>query len=91
MDVVLEVFDTFLFDRIYAKILPSSLYSSLPLALKNDGHNTTNTMFPSQRPEYIYKPSTQYFQLEPSQYAHMSALPRDNLWRQGITLYLITW
>ncbi|MCJ1449275.1 MAG: c-5 sterol desaturase [Stictis urceolatum] len=39
----------------------------------------------------LYKPASQYLKLEPSQYAYMSALPRDNVWRQGITLYLITW
>ena len=95
MDVVLELFDTFLFDWVYATLLPSSWLSSLPTMIKSGGGSGYNGTLPELsglgRPQSIYKPATQYLQLKPSEYAYMSALPRDNMYRQGLTLYLITW
>jgi hypothetical protein len=31
-----------------------------------------------------------FFSIEPTEYAYMSAWSRDSIWRQGISLYLIT-
>jgi lathosterol oxidase len=89
MDIVLEVFDTFLFDAVWATVYPGS--PSHP-SLKNS-QNAASATFSSMREVATArpKPSTQFFQLEPSKYAYMSAWPRDNICRQGITLYLITW
>ena len=89
MDIVLEVCDTFLFDRLYASVLPGS---ALP-SPKSDIVNAITSTYSSLReqPTAHYSPSTQFMQLEPSKYAYMSAWPRDNIWRQGISLYLITW
>ena len=89
MDIVLEVFDTFLFDALWATVYPAS-YSQASLKIpQNAASSTFSSMreIATGRP----KPSTQFFQLEPSNYAYMSAWPRDNIYRQGITLYLITW
>ena len=89
MDVVLEIFDTFLFDRLYATVLPSSLASySRSIGFKN-----VNSTFSSMReiPTGLSTPTNFLFQLEPSEYAYMSAWSRDNIWRQGLSLYLITW
>lgn len=89
MDVVLEVFDTFLFDRLYATVLPSSLVSyNQTIGFKN-----INPTLSSMReiPTGLPTPSNFLFQLEPSEYAYMSAWPREHLWRQGLSLYLITW
>ena len=87
MDIVLEVFDTFLFDRFWSTVYPASTCKD-PI---NVAKGTTAT-FSSMRelPTAIHS-STQFFQLAPSQYAYMSEWPRDNIWRQFITLYLITW
>ena len=87
MDVVLEVFDNFLFDRLYAKVLPASPVSSIILG---DGVVAANASL-GQTVGYIYTPSTSYFRLEPSKYAYMSSWPRDYVYRQALTLYLITW
>ena len=83
MDIILEIFDTFLFDRLYAEVLPASLPSSIVL---EDGMTAVNASL-----GYIYTPSTSYFSLEPSKYAYMSSWPRDFVYRQGLSLYLITW
>lgn len=88
MDIVLEVFDTFLFDRLYATILPTG--NAMPNG-RNSYNNATSTFSsPRELPTAIH-PASQIFQLEPSEYAYMSAWPRDNIWRQGLSLYLITW
>lgn len=89
MDVVLEVFDTFLFDRLYATVLPSSMVSYN----RTIGFKNVNPTLSSMReiPTGLPAPSNFLFQLEPSEYAYMSAWPRENLWRQGLSLYLITW
>ena len=87
MDVILEVFDTFLFDRLYARVLPASPVSSVILG---DGMNAHNVSL-GRTAGYVYTPSTSYFRLEPSKYAYMSSWPRDYVYRQGLTLYLITW
>lgn len=87
MDVVLEVFDTFLFDRLYAAALPASAPS-----YAHNGVKEATATFSSMRehPTAIAR-TNQLFQLEPSQYAYMSQWPRDNVWRQGLSLYFITW
>ncbi|KAI4092916.1 MAG: hypothetical protein LQ344_003195 [Seirophora lacunosa] len=87
MDIVLEIFDTIIFDRLYATVLPASFagYSA-----QNIGHATTTFSSTRESPTSV-PPSTQIWQLEPSQYAFMSTWPRDNIWRQTLSLYLITW
>lgn len=94
MDVILEVFDTFALDRLYASLLP--LTPSM-LALSNVGDFTAsavNASWPSiaqAATPYKFEPASQYFSVEPSSYAYMSRWPRDNICRQFISLFLITW
>ena len=91
MDIVLEVFDTFLADRAFAAALPStSPQLSSFLQTGSDSFNGTASGLGGAQ-GYVYKPATQYFSLEPSKWAYMSSLPRDNIYRQAISLYFITW
>lgn len=90
MDIVLEVFDTFLGDRIYAALLPASLSSSTTFLAGKDDANSTLSFFGDAQ-SYVYEPASTYLYLEPSKYAYMSAWPRDNIYRQTISLYFITW
>ena len=95
MDIVLEVCDTFLFDRLYAAALPASSSSFLSQYVKGVATSTFSSMremgtqTPSQK--YVYEAASKYINLEPSQWAYASALPRDNMYRQAFSLYLITW
>jgi lathosterol oxidase len=91
MDITLEVFDTFIGDRLYATILPASLTSSAN-AFNELGNvfNATLSLF-GNPDSYVYQPATQYFRLEPSKYVYLSAWPRDHIYRQALSLYLITW
>lgn len=89
MDIVLEVADTFVFDRLWATVLPAS----------SPHHNATAT-FSSVREgatlipyakQWVFKPATKYFSFPPSDYAYQSQWTRDVLPRQLINLFLITW
>lgn len=92
MDIILEVVDTFVFDRCYATLLPETSR----VVFKDALHATNQTSYifdafvgPGSS-NWIYKPATEYFTFEPSQYAYMSLWPRDYLWRQFISLFFIT-
>lgn len=91
MDVVLEIADTFIFDPIYATLLPAA--ASQPFAA-----NTTYSSIAAEPTSYTvphatwqYEPSTYLFSLQPGQSAYMSAWNRDDWRRQATTLFLITW
>ncbi|KAK3505114.1 hypothetical protein B0T13DRAFT_455343 [Neurospora crassa] len=83
MDVVLEVTDQFMFDYMYAWLLPArpALYD-FP-----DKTNGTAQPFSS----WVYEPATKFFSLEPSQAAYQSIWTRDNIYRQALSLFLILW
>ena len=90
MDIVLEIFDTFLFDRVYATLLPASHPAASYPSLK-DGAATTTTFSSVREMPTASHAVSQYLQLPASQWAHMSAWPRDYIYRQALTLYLVTW
>ena len=87
MDVVLEVFDTFLLDRIYAAAYPAATHSQSNLKIAPNGTFTSASQQPTP---YMYQPASQFLYLEPSTYAYQSAWPRDNVYRQALSLYSIT-
>jgi len=94
MDVVLEVFDTIVFDRLYANLLPLTpaqrTWSAVD-SLITEPNATWASMREMPMPAYTFKAASQYLSLEPSSFAYMSQMPRDNAIRQGISLFLITW
>ena len=87
MDIVLQVLDTFIFDRFWAFVRPASTSAQIE-SVKQDPTSTFTSMRELPTP---IRPATQFFHFVPSPYAYMSAWPRDNVWRQGLTLYIITW
>ena len=89
MDVVLEVFDTFLLDRLYATIWPA-FELSLANEIVGDRHHTPTFSSVREVPTPIH-PASQFLSLEPSPYAYLSKMPRDNIYRQGLSLFIITW
>lgn len=90
MDVVLELFDTFLFDPLYATLLPATV-SAFSTNATISSIAEAPTAHPQPVSSWHYEPSTQYFSMQPGKYAYMSAWPRDDWRRQLLTLYLITW
>jgi hypothetical protein len=94
MDIVLEICDALVFDRIYAAAVPLSRSSSSFQILKNaaaSAGNATLAGLSNLPPGYQYHPASQYIQIEPTRWAYLSAWPRDNIIRQTISLYLILW
>lgn len=93
MDIVLELFDTFLFDRLYSTLLPVSSLSNF----KQAGQNAVSSTLSSLRegatmaPHYSYRPASKILSFPPSDWAYRSAWPRDNIYRQATSLFLITW
>ncbi|PLB34485.1 sterol desaturase family protein [Aspergillus candidus] len=90
MDIALEIWDTFIADRLYASLLPVSLSSSVTLPGSNNAVNSTLSFFGASKP-FAYEPATQWIYLEPSKYAYMSAWPRNNIYRQALSFFLIVW
>jgi lathosterol oxidase len=93
MDLVLEGFDTFLFDPLYASLYPvvpkGNVYSAL------DGNaSTAGAILASPAPRYNsweYKPASQYLSFQPLSWAYESSWQRDDPLRQFISLFVITW
>ena len=96
MDVVLEIFDSFLFDAIYATVLPADSTSPVSRYVKSVATATWSSIregstdWPYQPQEWSYEPATRFFSIQPSHWAYESSLPRDNPYRQLLTLFLIT-
>jgi lathosterol oxidase len=76
MDVLLDILDTLILDRCYAFLSPD-LNASL------ESHNSTDSQL--NRHVKIYYP------MQPSEWAEASLWKRDDLARQALSLYLITW
>ncbi|ODV92483.1 hypothetical protein CANCADRAFT_30630 [Tortispora caseinolytica NRRL Y-17796] len=73
MDIVLEIVDTFFFDRVYAELFPLR-------------PATGNSTYVNQ---IVELPRAQF--LDPTEWAVKSSLPRDNVVREFISLFLIVW
>ncbi|KAK4215384.1 hypothetical protein QBC37DRAFT_124996 [Rhypophila decipiens] len=82
MDVILEVADQFLWDPMYAYILPARPAPyDYPDKFSNATHHST----------WQYKPSTTFINLTPGPAAYASAWDRDNIYRQSLSLFLMIW
>ncbi|KAK5001238.1 c-5 sterol desaturase [Elasticomyces elasticus] len=94
MDVVLELFDTFLLDRLYASAFPitpsAAVYHAFDLA-QSPNRTWSGLQEAGVGSMYKYQPASSYLSFQPSAWAHMSQWPRDNAWRQLLSLYMITW
>ena len=91
MDIVLEVIDTLFLDRFWVAVHPSSSAGRLSSPNTDSYYVPTSTFSSMREAPTQLQPATKFFQLEPTQYAFMSEWPRDNPYRQGISLFFITW
>jgi lathosterol oxidase len=86
MDVVIEITDYLLWDRLYATVYPVS-QQKLQNAL-NAGPNAT---IANVHPGYHFEPASKYVSISPGQMAYMSEWARDDPYRQACTLFLVLW
>lgn len=101
MDIILEVFDTFIGDPVYAKLLPrqtlppfdpaSTITASSGYAQANASWAESVANGKAQPSTWTWEPASQYFALEPTHYAYESQWDRDNMWRQMASFLLIAW
>lgn len=105
MDVVLEFFDTFLFDRLYATVLPihpsvSSFDPISTIAASFKGYHDVNSSWYGgsslgegdfARSSWHYQPASQYLSVQPGEYAYMSRWDRDNIFRQAFSFWILVW
>lgn len=77
MDVLLDILDTFVFDRLYASVVPASLATYDNSTLLGTSHLNQNIRA--------------YYPLEPSPWAEASYFKRDDLIRQSLSLFLLIW
>ena len=76
MDIVLDVIDTFALDRLYATVLPAS-----------QAQLTANKPLLSTYNQIV----SRYVPLQPSSWAIRSSWVRDDIRRQSLSLFFITW
>ncbi|KAF1967038.1 hypothetical protein BU23DRAFT_592823 [Bimuria novae-zelandiae CBS 107.79] len=91
MDLVLEGFDTFLFDPIYATLLPARTPGLAPNGTFSSMKEVPTAIPYTTQNNWEYQPASQYLSFTPGQSAYMSQWPRDDWRRQLLTLFLITW
>ncbi|GME66099.1 Sterol delta -desaturase erg3 protein [Neofusicoccum parvum] len=85
MDLVLEFCDAFVFDRVYSALLPAQARNVGEVGAGN------GSVIQPCLDSYRFEPASQYISFPPSEHACMSAWPRENLWRQLVSLYIVTW
>ena len=92
MDVVLEAFDRYLFDYLYATFLPtdSKIFNHDVFKELAWSANATTSSLAEAPTNYHYQPASQYLQFQPTDWAYQSQWTRDNPYRQLLSLYLIT-
>ncbi|RKF77131.1 putative Delta-desaturase [Golovinomyces cichoracearum] len=89
MDIVLEICDTLFFDQIYAHFLPAS---HIHYARDGFANTTSHTIIKAASAlPWQFTPSSSLIYLTPGDSAYMSRWTRDKIYRQAISLFLITW
>ena len=94
MDLVLEGFDTYLFDPVYASLYPVVPKSGALNAFDGNASAAGAILADSGESRYNtweYKPASQYLSFTPLSWAYESSWQRDDPWRQFISLFVITW
>ncbi|KAJ5183855.1 hypothetical protein N7492_001471 [Penicillium capsulatum] len=77
MDVLLDILDTFVFDRLYALVWPDAFATYDNSTVLGTSHLNQNVRL--------------YYPLEPSPWAEASRFKRDDLVRQSLSLFLLIW
>jgi len=87
MDIALELCDRYIFDSLYAAILPAK---PAPYSLNGGSGNATAFDFKAAS-TWQFEPASSIISFAPTDAAYMSQWNRDNIFRQTVSLFLITW
>ncbi|KAI9049571.1 hypothetical protein LZ554_006598 [Drepanopeziza brunnea f. sp. 'monogermtubi'] len=87
MDIALEFWDTFLFDNIYAAVAPLKPATFSPIS------GAGNWTLPDIKAasQWQFQPASTLLSFSPRDAAYLSQVPRDNIFRQAFSLFLIMW
>lgn len=88
MDLVLEFFDRYLFDSLYATLLPAQAPHFHPNGTFSSIRESP-TAYPVSKWEY--QPASKIISFPPTENAYMSQWSRDDWKRQFVSFYIITW
>lgn len=96
MDLVLEIADAYCLDQVYATLFPKTgpWLSTMELKQMNsiNSISSINSKANFQRDLTIHNDAYgSPFLFPPNDYTFASSLPRDNIIRESISLFLITW
>jgi lathosterol oxidase len=94
MDLVLEGFDTYLFDPVYASLYPVVPRGNIYSGLNGNASAAGAILGDAPAPRFNnweYKPASQYLSFQPLSWAYESSWQRDEPLRQFISLFVITW
>lgn len=91
MDIILEVVDHYFADWAYAALVPADSFSTSATISSSYELYNNGTEGISKGASWEYTPSTHLFYLEPTAAAYESIWDRDNICRQAISLFFITW
>jgi lathosterol oxidase len=86
MDIPLECLDTFVFDYLYAAVLPAQ-----PAPHRHSLNDGFSNVSLADASPWSYQPASKFLSFRPREVAYMSQLTRDNQYRQLFSLFLITW
>lgn len=86
MDIVLELCDTYILDKLYAFALPVQTAPFIHI-----GHVNSTIHGDRETKVWKYTPASSYISFIPKNAAYMSYWDRDNIFRQAISLFFITW
>ncbi|KAK9467892.1 hypothetical protein V1512DRAFT_122355 [Lipomyces arxii] len=91
MDVVLEISDAYVFDNVYAKLFPvpekvTTLLKTNIASLEFLSDLSKNLSLP-----YIPVKPYEYTVIPAPEAAYLTTVPRTNIFRQSLSLFLLTW
>ncbi|RDL35306.1 putative C-5 sterol desaturase desaturase [Venustampulla echinocandica] len=87
MDIGLEFCDTYIFDYLYAAAFPAQ-----PAAYNlKDGMSNSSMLDARGASQWQFHPASQLVSFPPTDAAYATQWTRDNVYRQALSLCLITW
>lgn len=98
MDLILEILDTYCLDWLYTVILPSKQPTVMTRQIHPSSYESSTILVYSNAPTWRYKDDgwiqeqiLEYSNTTLDQEVYHSRLGRDNIIRQALSLFIITW
>ncbi|KAK9457787.1 hypothetical protein V1511DRAFT_2050 [Dipodascopsis uninucleata] len=90
MDLVLEAFDTLVFDKVYATLFPLPNAVRALIEGSNASYEALSTVSKNMSMPYLPSEPYETTLFPTSAYAYQSTIPRNNIIRESVSLFLLT-